>query len=205
MTKCQLFKELERSKQINQSTYTHMHMTSSYKHPSLTWVPGGLTYSISRIIPKIIGRLSLRTWVPEYWGMYTSRSGTFSQYVQFRLTGHSPALLGSIHKRPSPLLSQGAALQNTRFGGNGIFCNTTTWLLETKPDSCKPRICLFLFWLGRWIADGLVLICLSSGVSLISVSQAPKRQTKTNPERRNDQAREGAMTEDGFTTADFAK
>ena len=100
---------------------TYEHMTSWYKHPSLTWVPVRITSSISRIIPKIIGRLSLRTWVPEYWGMYTSRSGTFSQYVQFRLTGHSPALLGSIHKRPSPLLSQGAALQNTRFGGNGIF------------------------------------------------------------------------------------
>ena len=114
----------------------------------------GITSFISRIIPKIIGRLSLRTWVPEYWEMYTRRSGTSSQYVQFRLTGHSPALLGSIHKRPYPLLSQGAALQNTRFGGNGIFCNTTTWLLETKPGSCKPRFCLFLFWLGRWIATG---------------------------------------------------
>ena len=151
---------------------TYAHMPSPYKHPSLTWVPVGN----SRIVPKIIGRLSLRTWVPEYWGMYTSRSGTFSQYVQFRLTGHSPALLGSIHKRPYPLLSQGAALQNTRFGGNGIFCNTTTWLLETKPDSCEPLICLFLFWLGRWIADGLVLICLSSGVNIISVSQAPYLQ-----------------------------
>ena len=74
----------------------------------------GITFFISRIIPKIIGRLSLRTWVPEYWGMYTSRSGTFSQYVQFRLTGHSPALLGSIHKTPLPLTkSRGRVTEHT--------------------------------------------------------------------------------------------
>ena len=172
---------------------------------------------ISRIIP---------------WGLHPSSHGSFPRLLggspsgpgspnigecTLAAVGHSlsmyssasqviPPLYWEVYtKRPYPLLSQGAALQNTRFGGNGIFCNTTTWLLETKPDSCKPRICLFLFWLGRWIADGLVLICLSSGVNIISVSQAPKRQTKTNPERRNDQAREGAMTEDGFTTADFVK
>ena len=140
------FKELEKQKQINWCTYTHI---ASLPHLG----PRVLDYA-SRIIPASIGRLSLSIWVPEYWGMYTSRRGhsieigTFSQYwgvhSASRIIPHS---IGKYTQNaPTPSQSRGRVTEHT-------------FSVETGYSVTRP----LGFWKPNLTAVSPASACSSSG------------------------------------------